>query len=392
MLDFRRLESIDLMRGLVMVLMALDHTRDFFSDALYSPTDLDKTSAGLFLTRWVTHLCAPTFVFLTGASAYLSTMRRNLSNRQLGGYLFTRGLWLVVLELTLVRFGWLFNWDCHVLFGQVIWALGWSMVGLSGLIFLPRWFIADFALIMIAGHNLLDSLRPDDFGGVAWLWTVLHIPGRIEINPGFSFYVDYPLIPWLGVMAAGYSFGPVFLRSARSRRVLLFRFGIGFAILFLLLRLINLYGDPEPWQAQRNPLFTVFAILNCEKYPPSLSYLLMTSSVMMLLLTLFEWFNLIQVREPLLIFGRVPLFFYLIHLPLIHGTALAVTYFRELPVDWLLGRGLHAFPTIPAPEYGFNLPTVYSIWMVMLLLLYPFCAMFEKYKLHHPEMRWLSYI
>lgn len=392
MLEFRRLESIDLMRGLVMVLMALDHTRDFFSDAVYSPTDLDKTSAGLFLTRWVTHLCAPTFVFLTGTSAFLSTMRRNLSSRQLAVNLLTRGLWLVILELTLVRFGWLFNWDYHVLFGQVIWALGWSMVGLSGLVFLPRWFIAGFALIMIAGHNLLDSLRPDDFGDVAWLWTVLHVPGRIELIPGYSFYVDYPLIPWLGVMAAGYSFGPVFLRSARSRRVLLVRFGIGFAILFLLLRLINLYGDPELWQAQRNPLFTVFAILNCEKYPPSLSYLLMTSSVLMILLTLFEWFNLILAREPLLIFGRVPLFFYLIHLPLIHGTALAVTYFRELPVDWLLGRGLHAFPTIPAAEYGFNLPTVYGIWMVMLLLLYPLCAMFAKYKLHHPEMRWLGYI
>jgi uncharacterized membrane protein len=369
MLDFRRLESIDLMRGLVMVLMALDHTRDFFSDALYSPTDLDKTSAGLFLTRWVTHLCAPTFVFLTGTSAYLSTIRRNLSSRQLAVYLLTRGLWLVILELTLVRFGWLFNWDYHVLFGQVIWALGWSMVGLSGLVFLPRWVIAGFALIMIAGHNLLDSLRPDDFGDVAWLWTVLHVPGRIELIPGYSFYVDYPLIPWLGVMAAGYSFGSVFLRSARSRRVLLVRFGIGFAILFLLLRLSNMYGDPEPWIAQQDPLFTVFSILNCEKYPPSLSYLLMTLSIMMLLLAVFEeWRNQTLTSELLLIFGRVPLFFYLIHLPLIHGTALAVTYFRGLPVDWLLGHGNHAFPTIPAPEYGFNLPMVYGIWMAILLL------------------------
>jgi uncharacterized membrane protein len=392
MLDFRRLETIDLMRGLVMVLMALDHTRDFFSDALYSPTDLSKTSAGLFLTRWITHLCAPTFVFLTGASAYLSTIRRNLSKRQLAGYLASRGLWLVILELTLVRFGWLFNWDYHVIFGQVIWALGWSMVGLSGLIFLPRWAIAGFALIMVAGHNLLDSFRPDDFGGFAWLWTVLHVPGRIELSPGYSFYVDYPLIPWLGVMAAGYGFGPVFLRSVRSRRVLLFWFGIGFVGLFLLLRLGNLYGDPEPWPDQQDPLFTVFAILNCEKYPPSLLYLLVTLSMMMFLLALFERRNLILIREPLLIFGRVPLFFYLIHLPLIHGAALAVTYFRGLPVDWLLGRGSHAFPTMPAPEYGFNLPMVYGIWMVMLLLLYPLCKLFSSYKYNHPEIRWLSYI
>jgi len=236
MIDFRRLETIDLMRGLVMVLMALDHTRDFFSDALFSPTDLSKTSAGLFLTRWITHLCAPTFVFLTGASAYLSTQRRNLTIRQLAVYLVSRGLWLVILELTLVRFGWLFNWNYHALFGQVIWALGWSMVGLSGLVFLPRWAIAGFALITIAGHNLLDAVRPDDLGGFAELWTILHAPGRIGLSPGYSFYVSYPLIPWLGVMAAGYSFGPVFLQSASSRRTLLFQLGMGFAALFLLLR------------------------------------------------------------------------------------------------------------------------------------------------------------
>ena len=392
MLDFRRLESIDLMRGLVMILMALDHTRDYFSDALFDPTDLSKTNAGLFLTRWITHLCAPTFVFLTGTGAYLSTLRRNLSNRQLANYLVSRGLWLVILELTLVRFGWLFNWDYHATFGQVIWALGWSMVGLSALIYLPRWAITGFALITIAGHNLLDSYRPEDFGSFGWLWTILHVPGRIELNPGFSFYVSYPLIPWLGVMAAGYSFAPVFVQLAHPRRRLMFWLGIGFAICFLLLRLGNLYGDPKPWHVQQDPLFTVFAILNCEKYPPSLLYLLITLSIMALLLTLFEFHKLNLVKKPLLIFGRVPLFFYLIHLPLIHGTALAVTYFRRLPTDWLFGRGLHAFPTIPGSEYGFNLTTVYGTWMVMLLLLYPICKIFSGYKSRHPETWWLSFI
>ena len=381
-----------MLRGLVMVLMALDHTRDFFSDALYSPTDLGKTNVWLFITRWVTHICAPTFVFLTGSSAYLSTVRRNLTKPQLASYLFTRGLWLVALELTLVRFGWLFNWGYDVIFGQVIWALGWSMVALSGLVFLPRWVIAGFALATIAGHNSLDSLRPADFGGLAWLWTVLHVPGKIELVSGHRFYVDYPLIPWVGVMAAGYSFGTVFLQPTSSRKATLLRLGSIFAAMFLLLRLSNLYGDPEPWQAQHNPLFTVFAVLNCEKYPPSLAYLLMTISIMMFLLALFEWRNLGMVREPLLIFGRVPLFFYLLHLPLIHCAALAITYFRGLPVDWLLGRGRHAFPTMPSPEYGYNLPTVYAIWVAMLLLLYPVCKLFARYKLHHPELRWLSYI
>jgi uncharacterized membrane protein len=392
MLDFRRLESIDLMRGLVMMLMALDHTRDFFSDAVYSPTDLEKTSAGLFLTRWVTHLCAPTFVFLTGTSAYLSTVRRKLTTRQLAGYLFTRGLWLVVLELTLVRFGWLFNWDYHVIFAQVIWALGWSMVGLSGLVFLPRWLIAGFAIVTIVGHNALDFFRANDFGGFAWLWTILHVPGQIEISPGYKFYVDYPLIPWLGVMAAGYSFGPVFLEPTSLRKSTLLCLGIVFAALFLLLRLNNLYGDPEPWQAQQDSIFTVFAVLNCEKYPPSLSYLLVTASIMMWLLAFFESQKLILVKGPLLIFGRVPLFFYLIHLPLIHGAALAVTFLRGLPVDWLLGRDSQAFPTIPAPEYGLNLPTVYLVWVLMILLLYPLCKIFSRFKHHHPEIRWLGYI
>jgi uncharacterized membrane protein len=257
---------------------------------------------------------------------------------------------------------------------------------------LPRWAVAGFALITIAGHNLLDSLRPDDLGGFAGLWTILHVPGRIELSPGYTLYVLYPLIPWLGLMAAGFSFGTVFLQSASSRRTLLFQLGICFAALFLLLRLSNWYGDPKPWLTQQNPLFTVFAVLNCEKYPPSLSYLLMTLSIMMLLLTLFEWHNLILIKKPLLVFGRVPLFFYLIHLPLIHGTALAITYFRGLPVDWLLGRGQDDFPTIPAPEYGFSLATVYGIWIVLLLLLFPLCTVFARYKRHHPELRWLSYI
>jgi hypothetical protein len=172
----------------------------------------------------------------------------------------------------------------------------------------------------------------------------------------------------------------------------LLQLGIGFAALFLLLRMNNGYGDPKPWLNQQNPLFTVFAVLNCEKYPPSLTYLLMTLSMMMLLLSLFEWRNLILIKEPLLLFGQVPLFFYLIHLPLIHGTALAIIYFRGLPMDWLLGRGSHAFPTIPAPDYGYNLPTVYGIWIGLLLLLLPLCTMFARYKRHHPEIRWLSYI
>jgi uncharacterized membrane protein len=220
-----RLESIDLMRGLVMVLMALDHTRDFFSNAMFDPADLSQTSAALFITRWITHICAPTFVFLAGTSAHLSALRSNRNHHQLAWYLFTRGLWMIVLELTLVRFTWMFNWNYHFVLMQVIWVLGWSMVVLAGLVFMPRWAIASFALIMIAGHNVFDAVRPGNLGAWSWLWTVLHVPGSIEYLPGYSFFVAYPLIPWIGVMAAGYCIGPVFLQAERSRRTTLLLLG-----------------------------------------------------------------------------------------------------------------------------------------------------------------------
>ncbi|MGZ8183391.1 MAG: DUF1624 domain-containing protein [Methylobacter sp.] len=185
----RRLESIDLMRGLVMVLMALDHPRDFFSNALFNPTDLSQTNAALFLTRWITHMVAPTFALLAGTSAYVFTLSRNLTRRQLAWYLLTRGLWLILLEFTLVRFGWTFNWDYHYTFGQVIWALGWSMIVLAGLVFLPRWVVLLFALITVTGHNLFDAIHPGDMPVPVWLWTILHVPGNIEYFPGYYFFV-----------------------------------------------------------------------------------------------------------------------------------------------------------------------------------------------------------
>lgn len=392
MLEFRRLESIDLMRGFVMVLMALDHTRDFFSNALFDPTDLSQTNTALFLTRWMTHLCAPTFVFLTGVSAYLTTVRRNLSHHQLAWFLLTRGLWLIVLELTLVRFGWIFNWDYHAIFAQVIWALGWSMIVLAGLVYLPHWAIVGFAVITIVGHNGLDGIQPNDLGAFGWLWTILHVSGRIELFPGYTFYVAYPLIPWLGVMAAGYGFGPVFLQAITARKTMLLIGGISCIGAYLLLRLGNVYGDPYPWIAQKDALFTLFSILNCEKYPPSLLYLLMTLGLMFFGLVLFEWDKPHLFRKPLLIFGRVPLFFYLIHLPLIHGAALFLAYARGFPVDWLLGHGRHAFPTIPAAEYGYNLATVYGLWLMFMMILYPLCSYYAQFKHKHPDIVWLGYL
>jgi len=387
----QRLESIDMMRGFVMVLMALDHTRDYFSNALFDPVDLSQTGAAYFLTRWITHLCAPTFMLLAGAGAFLSTHRKNLAPRQLSAYLASRGLWLVVLELTLVRFGWTFNWDYTYVTAQVIWALGWSMLALAVLVLLPRWVIAWFAVLLIAGHNAFDGIATDNSRVSGWLWMFLHEPGTIEYLPGYSCMILYPLIPWVGVMAAGYCLGPVFLEP--NRQTIVFWLGLFCLALFLLLRLGNLYGDPHPWTPQKDGLFTLFSLLNVEKYPPSLLYLLATLGLMFIGLALCEGGIPRFMRSPLLLVGRVPLFFYLLHIYLIHGAALAVTQFRGLPADWLLtGSARAPFPAPPSSEYGYDLPLVYGIWLALLVLSYPFCLVFAGLKQRFGHVSWLSYL
>lgn len=375
-----RITSIDKMRGLVIILMALDHTRDYFSNAMFSPTDLNQTNAAYFLTRWLTHLCAPTFVFLAGASAFLAAQRWHYHHRQLARYLTGRGITLILLELTVIRFGWTFNWDLRYGIAQVIWALGWSMIALAGFIFLPRYFILFAAIVLIAGHNLFDNVTPEMFGNLAWLWIVLHVPGNIEYLPGYSIYVFYPLIPWVGIMALGYCLGPAFMQPAEVRHISFFRLGIGSILLFLLLRLTNLYGDPHPWSVQNSPIMTVFSILKCEKYPPSSLYSLMTLGAMFVLLAIFESKNnTSRFSYLLMVFGKAPMVFYIAHIFLIHGLAYAVSLFRNLPVEWLVsGSAEKPFPEIPAPEFGFSLPVVYVIWLFVLTLLYPLCSIYNK--------------
>jgi uncharacterized membrane protein len=376
-----RLVSIDMMRGLVMVLMALDHTRDYFSNAMFSPTDLIQTNAAYFLTRWITHLCAPTFVFLAGTSAYLSVTRWNFSNRQLSAYLIRRGLFLIVLEFTVIRFGWSFNWDYSYAIAQVIWALGWSMIVLAGAINLPRSIMAAFAFTLIAGHNLLDGILPEYFGKLAWLWTILHVPGTIEYQPDHAVFFLYPLIPWVGLMVLGYVAAPLFLQSKENRQRQLVLIGAIAILLFLLLRITNTYGDPNPWLPQQNGLMTLFSILNCNKYPPSLLYLLMTLGLMFILLALFEAPRMHGFGFLLINFGKAPLLFYIIHILLIHAAAYIITDYRGFSTDWLVsGSAQEPFPKIPAPEYGFDLVTVYMIWLVLIVILYPLCTAYIRIK------------
>ena len=384
-----RLDSVDLLRGIVMVIMALDHVRDFFHhDALlFQPTDLSKTNTALFLTRWVTHFCAPVFVFLAGTGAFLST-RRGKTKAELSRFLLTRGLWLVLLELTVVRVGWTFDFNYMYSFGQVIWAIGWSMVALSVLIYLPLWAITTFGLLMIAVHNAFDPFKAASAGTLSGVWATMHTGEPTKTYGGLNFFPAYPLIPWIGVMAVGYSFGQIFTLERERRKKILLYLGLGLTLLFIILRATNLYGDPRPWTVQGNALWTLFSFINCEKYPPSLLYLLMTLGPAITALSFFERVNERQspLAQPFVIFGRVPLFYYILHLYLIHALALVFALFKYgsmIQDAFSSGR--------PPKDYGYNLPVVYMVWAGVILALYPVCRWFAGVKRRRRDA-WLSYI
>ncbi len=387
-----RLDSVDLLRGLVMVLMALDHTRGFFTNVSFYPLDLEKTNALLFLTRWLTHYCAPVFVFLAGAGAFLSKTRGR-TTRDLSWFLLTRGLWLVFLEVTVIRWtGWAYSFDFRFIGIGVIWAIGWSMVVLAGLVFLPTWVITVFGLGMIAVHNVFDGVKPESWGAWEGLWRILHSGGSFALAPGHQFGAGYPLIPWIGVMAAGYGFGTLLLREAGERRKWLLRLGAGLTALFVLIRFSNLYGDPHPWSPQKNAEFTIFSFIHCQKYPPSLCYLLMTLGPALMLLAALDR-KTPRFLEPILVFGRVPLFYYLVHLPLIHGLAVVFNLLRYGRADWLYGvqPGPNEPPILVPPDRGYDLPVVYLVWISVLLVLYPACRWFSALKRRRREA-WLSYL
>jgi uncharacterized membrane protein len=369
-----RIDAIDRLRGIVMVLMALDHIRGYFGPTV-EPTDLSRTTAALFLSRWISHLCAPTFIFLAGTGAYLSA-RRGLGKPALSWFLVTRGLWIVFLGLTVVKFAWGFTIDLEWYNADVLWAIGWSMVVLGGLVFLPTWAVLAFGLVLIAGHNLLDPIRPAEVGPFAGIWTILHGGGKeLELFGGrIRFNTQYPLVPWIGVMAVGYGFGALFTQPPTVRRRWLLGLGAALCLGFLLLRASNRYGDPDPWSERQTPLFTALSFLNCHKYPPSLLFLMMTLGPAFLLLAGLETAPHMLGR-PLLTFGRVPMFFYLIHLPLIHA----------------LQRCGRAFLSAEWQPPGYGLPLVYAIWLGVLLLLYPPCRWFAGVKQRH-RTAWLSYL
>jgi uncharacterized membrane protein len=379
-----RIESIDVVRGVIMILMALDHVRDFFGNSGLNPTDPATTTIPLFFTRWVTHFCAPVFFLLTGTGAYLSLRKK--TKAELSRFLFTRGLWLILLELTVTRcLGWQFNFDYHVTLLLVLWALGWAMIVLSALVFLPASTVAAFGVVMIATHNLLDSVESANP-----VWSILHSPNFIMNHPGCIIFVTYVLIPWIGVTAAGYGLGQIYNWPSTRRKALLLPLGIGLSAAFIVLRVINVYGNPVPWSTQKSAAFTVLSFLNTTKYPPSLLYLLMTLGPALIFLWAVDPGTPRWLR-PALIIGKVPMFYYLLHIPLIHLLAVAVCYTRYGQVYWMFeSPTLGDFPITAPPGWGYSLPIIYFIWAVVVLTLYPLCRWFAGLKRRRTDA-WLSY-
>jgi uncharacterized membrane protein len=390
-----RLNSVDTVRGLVMVIMALDHVRDFFHvyAKTFDPLDPARTWTLLYFTRWITHFCAPTFVFLAGTGAFLSA-RRGKTKKELSWFLLTRGLWLILLELTLVRFGWFFNFDYRLIFIQVIWVIGWGLVVLAGLVFLPTRVVAAFGLAMIALHNLLDGFKAADFGALRGLWVVLHGQGVLMPAPGVFAFVAYPLVPWIGVMAAGYAFGEILTLERERRRRILFRVGLTAVALFVALRALDVYGDPLHWAWQeRGAWYTFLSFLNTQKYPPSLLFLLMTLGPSIVALALFDGGREPgALTRPFVVFGRVPLFYYLLHVPLMHLVAIVFAYVKYGRAEWLFMNWPPPGQPQPEPEgYGYDLWVVYIIWIGVVAALYPLCRWFAAVKSRRRDA-WLSYL
>jgi uncharacterized membrane protein len=383
-----RIGSVDLMRGIVMIIMAIDHVRDFWDPTPYDPADLSKASAALFLTRWITHFCAPTFMFLAGTSAWLWARNTGASRAAQQRFLASRGLWLVFLELTLISFSWRFDFNGVIL--QVIWALGWCMVILAGLLWLPRRAILVFGALLVFGHNAFDGVHFKDLAanGEAWgwAWSALH-EFHLGTFGSYQVALGYPLVPWCGVMALGYCFGELLEQPAQVRDRWMRILGVSAITLFLALRLGNVYGEAQLWQPNpRGLLYSALGVLNVTKYPPSLLYLLMTLGPVLLLLPWLEKQRGAWVK-PVSVFGRVPFFFYLLHLPLLHATA---TVAAELAYGVKAGPAFlgNALP----PGYEPSLLRLYFVWVLAILVLYPLCKWYAGYKSRHKGHWWLSYL
>ena len=388
-----RIESIDLLRGFAIVIMALDHVRDYFHADyfLFDPTDMQQTNGALFFTRWITNFCAPVFLFLAGTSAFLIGERK--TKRQLSAFLLKRGLWLMLLETVVINFAWSFNPTYPMFRLQVIWALGLSMVFMSALVYLPYKVILALGLIILFGHNLLDNIHATGNTLPDFLWGQLHERKRFAIGDRII-ATGYPILPWLGIMALGYCFGAFYTKGvdAAFRKKYLVTLGAVAIALFIVLRGINRYGDMSPWMMQRTTILTICSFFNASKYPPSLMYTLMTLGPALIVLAFIEK-PLNKLGKIIIVFGRVPLFFYILHLFLIHALATVAVVLSGRPwTDMISITNLNARDSPWLKGYGFNLGQTYLVWLLVVVLLYPLCKWYDRYKTNHKEKWWLSYL
>jgi len=389
----QRVTSIDFLRGLVILLMALDHVRMYFGYGTWysEPTNLATTTPLLFFTRWITHFCAPVFVLLAGTSAYLYRTRKE-NSKEVSRFLFTRGLWLVFAELFIVNFAWTFDITYSFRILQVIWAIGISMIALSVLVYLPNKLILGIGLILIFGHNTLDSIitNGNNFGAV--VWYTLHQPTTVIFGSGNMVNFVYPVLPWIGLMAIGYTLGTLFHQefNADKRRKWLMWIGIGLTALFFVLRGFNLYGEPKPWSVQDSSTFSLISFLNTTKYPPSLHFLLMTIGLALIFLSLSERMHH-KFTTPIIVFGKVPFFFYIVHLYFIH--TLAMIYLILNGHKWneyiLSAEGIRSGAL---SRFGVGTEAVYVIWIIVIVALYPLCRWYQNVKQNNPSRWWLSYL
>jgi uncharacterized membrane protein len=390
-----RILSVDALRGLIMIIMALDHVRDYISSAAmtFEPTDLSRTTVFLFFTRWITHFCAPVFAFTAGIGAFFY-QQNGRTKSELSRFLLTRGLWLVLLEVTVVRFLWLFQvrLEGSLVLLLVFWMLGLCMIFLAALIHLPVRTLVPLSLLVIAGHNFFDGIDPARFGRFAFLWDTFHQVAGFPFHDGFV-VITYPLIPWIFVMAAGYCFGNVLGWDPDRRRKFVLTVGTACTILFVLLRALNHYGESAHWSHQKSALFTFLSFLNTTKYPPSLLFLLMTLGPALIALAWLEKFNF-SAKNPLIVFGRVPFFFFLFHIGFAHVLYIAINAIHYGWHSFLLlapptfGSPLELFPQ----GFGYSLPTLYAVWLTVILFSYPLCRWYANLKQRRSDLWWLSYL
>ncbi|QJD81113.1 DUF1624 domain-containing protein [Spirosoma rhododendri] len=384
-----RIWAIDTVRGLVMVIMALDHVRDLLHlPALtQDPADLNTTTPPIFLTRWITHLCAPTFVFLSGTSAYLSLQRRRTMGGSLAatrGFLFRRGLVLIALEITVINFAFWTDVQFRTLLLQVIYAIGGGLIVLSLLSRLPVRWVGALGILIVGTHDLLLLVPPITNSVGQLIWALLF---RVQLlpSPSFTVLIAYPLTPWLGIMLVGYASGTLFEQPLTSRRKRLLLGGLASLGLFVVLRFVNQYGDAAPWSVQRTSLFTTLSFLNVSKYPPSLLYTLLMLGIMALLLAWADGVDT-KLTQVLRVYGTVPMFYYLLHWYLVKLTMIGMVYGQ----GYSLVIGTLSFGRPPGA--GVSLPMVYVVWLGIVALLYPLCRWYGRYKIAHPEQSWLRYL